>query len=133
LGKRERRAEARGFRAPDSEQVKIRMDELRAFKWSSFRAYAGYCKISGWLESSELLQRAARAKDTRVATYRHDVECRLTQGVPETLEAGFKTGLALGGETFLDHIRKIAKGGREASDKKPCNWIGMLLTLSQRS
>jgi putative transposase len=118
LGKQERRAEAKGFKAPDPAQVKIRLAELRGYRWSSFRAYAGYCKIPGWLEVGELLRRAARAKDARVPKYRRDVESRLKQGVPETLAAGFKNGLALGAETFLEHIRKIAKGDRETSGKK---------------
>ena len=82
LGKQARRAEARGFKAPDPEQVKIRLAELRGYRWSSFRAYAGYCKIPGWLEVSELLRRAARLKDSRIPTYRRDVESRLKQGRP---------------------------------------------------
>lgn len=118
LGKDERRAEARGFVPPDPEQVKIRLAELRGYKWSSFRAYAGYCTIPGWLKVREVLRRAARAKDARVAKYRQDVESRLRQGVPESLAAGFKNGLALGTETFLAHIREIAEGGRETSGKK---------------
>ena len=65
-----------------------------------------------------LMEHHTRAKDARVPKYRRDVEYRLKQGVPETLAAGFKNGLALGAETFQDHIRKIAKGGRETSGKK---------------
>jgi hypothetical protein len=29
--------------------VKARLETLRAYRWSSYRAYAGYGKVPGWL------------------------------------------------------------------------------------
>lgn len=50
LGKRHRAASRQGLApAPKLELVAERLRTLRDFRWSSYRAYAGYCAGVGWL------------------------------------------------------------------------------------
>jgi hypothetical protein len=44
LDKRGRVAEAKGFREPTKEQVSERFRRRRQYRWSSYRAYGGYCR-----------------------------------------------------------------------------------------
>ena len=112
-GKRERRVDAKGLgKGSDPEMVKRRLAELRSYRWSSYRAYAGYGNAPEWLDLREILARAGGA-----AKYRGYVEERVKQGIEESPWEQVKWGLVLGTETFTKGVRKRLSGGREMPGK----------------
>ncbi len=114
-----KKAEAKGWKEPTSEEVKKRLKELRSYIWSSYKAYAGYSDGPEWLTRKELLRRASRKKDKRISSYREDVKHRLTKGVLVPYRERLKDGIALGAEKFLKQIKAMAKGGgREIKGKQ---------------
>ena len=112
-GKRERRVEGHGLgKAPDPEMVRRRLTKLRSYRWSSYRAYAGYGSAPEWLDREMLLARAGGA-----AKYRGYVEDRVRQGIEEHPWDQVKWGLVLGAESFAKEVRKRLAGGREMPGK----------------
>ena len=113
-GKRERAADRAGVsRSPTAEEVKRRLETLRRYRWSSYRAYAGYAGKPAWLDMEEVLARAGgRAK------YRETVEDRIRQGEAETPWEHVKLGIALGTVEFAKTIRDRLKSGREMPEKR---------------
>ena len=117
LDKRAKKTESLGLVIPDRETVTRRLAELRQYSWSSYRAYAGYCKASAWLETGEILRRAARKTDQRVPQYRKDVTERVSKGVDPAFKEQLAEGFALGAAAFRAHVREMAVGGREVTGK----------------
>ena len=113
LAKSGKKAESEGLTVPDPATVSDRLAALRRYRWSSYRAYAGYVKAPVWLETREILRRATRRKDERVATYRDDVRQRLSKGVEPVFKERLADGFALGTETFRERVRQAGKDGRE--------------------
>jgi putative transposase len=100
LGKAANRAEAQGDGKPDREEVKRRLRALREFRWSSFRAYAGYGAKPGWLRVEDLLGRAGGMR-----AYRRYVQQHVTRGgEPEGFE-DLRGRLALGAEEFQRRVK----------------------------
>ncbi len=101
LGKRSNKVEARGVRAPDRETIVQRLKALRAFRWSSYPAYAGYRTGPAWLHTAELTGRAGGVK-----TYRRTVQEHLTRGtLPEGYE-DWQGRLALGTTEFQSQVKR---------------------------
>ena len=113
LDKRGKRAEAQDLRTPSQDEVSERLKQLRQYRWSSYRAYAGYGKVPPWLATAEMLSRAAKAEGTRGARYRSDVRARLSKGVDPDRAEQIRDAFALGTEAFRARIRKRVTGGRE--------------------
>jgi REP element-mobilizing transposase RayT len=113
LDKTGKRAESQGLRVPSREEVSARLRGLREYRWSSYRAYAGYAKPPAWLATQEILSRAATVANKRVAQYRKDVQGRLSKGVDPDRAEQARAAFALGTEAFRDRIRTLAKPGRE--------------------
>jgi REP element-mobilizing transposase RayT len=68
-GERTRAAERQGLgRPPTREEVAARLERLRRYRGSSYRAYAGYAKTPEWLDTEVILSRAGGA-----AAYRQSV------------------------------------------------------------
>ena len=116
LGKRNKKAEALGLRAASQEQLTQRLKALRAYRWSSYRAYAGYEQAAGWLETSALLRRAGHGKADRVRRYREEAKNLLRKGGDETRLEKLHDGLAVGGEDFRRKVLAIAKGGHRETE-----------------
>jgi putative transposase len=114
FGKKERAAERLGWKKPDKEQVKKRLDDIRNFEWSSYRTYGGYGAKPDWLETGTLLR---RVKDGE-AGYRSFVEDRIRQGTEEDVISKVKWGLVLGGERFAKKVRARVKIDRESLGQK---------------
>ena len=114
-GKRQRAADKAGVsRTPTAEDVKRRLEKLRRYRWSSYRAYAGYCGKPGWLDSEVLLARAGGPEK-----YRKTVEDRIRQGVVEESPwEHVKLGIVLGTAEFAKAVREHLKSGREVSGKR---------------
>ncbi len=114
LGKAGRREEGRGVSIPTAEQVRKRLEELRKYRWSSYRAYAGYHLAPSWLTCDELWSRAKRRKrETGVASYRKLAEGWIRQ---EKGAEGYwdrlKAGMAIGSTAFLERARAMVKGDK---------------------
>ena len=110
-----RRAEDRAgvSQPPTAEEVKRRLEKLRGYRWSSYRAYAGYGVKPSWLDAEALLARAGG-----MTKYRKTVEDRVRQGVEETPWEQVKLGIALGTAAFAKKIQARLKSGREMPEKR---------------
>ena len=112
--RRSRRADNAGpTRPPTQEEVAARLERLRQYRASSYRAYAGYAKAPEWLDTEPILTRAGGP--TR---YRKAVEDRVRQGVAEPPWRQAKWGVVLGSEAFAARVRRVLKAGREAPGKR---------------
>lgn len=107
-GKAERKAEGQCLAAPDRETIRKRLETLRTYRWSSYRAYGGYTVAPEWLRMDELLRRSGGA-----ARYRHDLEAYVKQNEVESLADRFRNAAALGSEAFLAGLKRRVKGSRE--------------------
>jgi REP element-mobilizing transposase RayT len=107
-GKKDRKAQGEAWTTPDRETIRKRLENLRAYRWSSYRAYAGYEAAPEWLSQDELLRRAGGK-----ARYRESVEGYVKQGEEESLTARVRNAVALGSESFVEGLKKRVKGNRE--------------------
>lgn len=114
LDKGGRRAEGRGVTIPTVEQVRERLKRLRAYQWSSYRAYAGYSLAPEWLTCNELWGRARRRKRGTVAeSYRKMAEGWIRQEEKaERYWDRLKAGMAIGSTAFLERLRARVKGDK---------------------
>jgi len=120
LGKQDRAGARLGQgTAPSDEALKERLKRLRAFRWSSYRAYAGYAPIPEWLEINAILEYAAKQPSRRIAAYRRYARERLTEGAdPDKLDA-LRDRVAIGGAAFVTRIKRgLAEIGRETEGKR---------------
>ena len=120
LGKQARKAERAGvLKPPEPEQVVAWFGTLREYRWSSYRAYAGYGAKMVWLETGRLLARAGKgATDVRRA-YRERIEGYIRQGVMEPGWSRTKGLLAIGSAAFLEGVkRRAGQMGREMAGKR---------------
>lgn len=114
LGKRERREEGSGRQFAGEEQARRRIETLRMYRWSSYRAYAGYQSKAKWLETAELMRRSGGWERMR-----QRIEEYVKQGVEEDGVARIKARLLLGSQTFLESMRKRVRSvSKEQPDRK---------------
>ena len=116
LDKIGKRVEAQALRTPTADEVGRRLQELREYRWSSYRAYAGYAQAPKWLTRSEVLDRAAREPGKQIARYRADVQDRLTMGVDPVWKEQARDTFALGSEIFRERLRHLTRVGREIAE-----------------
>jgi REP element-mobilizing transposase RayT len=121
LDERGRMMEGQGYREPTAEEVSERFKKLRDYRWSSYRAYAGYEDAPEWLETRVLLERAAKEPERRQIKYRQIIRQRLSYGVEPSHREGLFDAVALGSAAFGKRIRALAGdalglgiGGRRA-------------------
>ncbi len=113
LSKNQKRAEGRGLvQAPESLRAE-RLEKLRKYPWSSFRAYAGYSVAAEWLSREEVLGRAGGE-----AGYRRLAEEKAGRGLDESLWSQLRWGLILGGESFAWTVRAQIEAKRENSGRR---------------
>jgi putative transposase len=110
LDKNGRVEEGKGFRTPTREQVTERLKRLRQCRWSSYGAYAGYRKTPKWLETREILRRAATEKDKRQRVYRAETKERLSYGVDPARIERLRDAIAIGSQQFAKRMRKLPPG-----------------------
>jgi putative transposase len=111
--KKHKRAQARGFPQALRAVRAQRLERLRNYGWSSFRAYAGYEPGTAWLVRDELLKRAGGG-----AGYRRLAEERVGRGFQETCWSQLKWGFVLGGESFARKVRGQVAIHRESSGRR---------------
>jgi len=87
LGKAERgRARAGLSPAPKPEQVRERIQQLRRYRWSSYRAYLGMAREPEWLECGEVLRLGGGKKGEERRAYREYVEGAVREGLFKCLK-----------------------------------------------
>jgi REP element-mobilizing transposase RayT len=111
LGKAERgRARAGLSPAPKPEQVRERIQQLRRYRWSSYRAYLGMAREPEWLECGEVLRLGGGKKGEERRAYREDVEGAVREGLFKSPWEELKEQVVLGGAEFMRQIRSPVSG-----------------------
>ena len=119
LGKCAKKVEALGWSAPSREEATRRLKQLRTYPWSSYRCYGGYAKGPAWLETEDLLKRAAARPEKRQARYRRDLQARLTRGAEVSTLERLADRVGIGSQEFVAKLKAVAAGGgRETSGRK---------------
>ena len=116
---------------PGPELLELRRSALREFRWSSYPAYAGWCRSPKWLEPDVVLNGGAKAglKGQRAA-YRAYVESTLGQPLVESPLKRAMAGLLLGSADWIERMRGLLKGERLEQkafrnlEKRP-DWIAV--------
>jgi hypothetical protein len=103
---------------PTKEEVSARLKRLREYRWSSYRAYAGYVSCPHWLCSAELLTRSARAAAERQRAYRSRVQGLLRLGIEELRLEQLRDVVAIGSATFVEKIRERAGEGTRENGRR---------------
>ena len=109
------RAQARmpGGAAPDRELVARRLETLRQFRWSSYRAYIGAVSPPPWLTCESILEMIGPGTaPERQRRYRAHVEEAARQGLPGSPWENLRGQIALGSPKFLRKIRETISGNR---------------------
>ena len=113
LGKQANKAERQGLVEPTDEEVSKRLDKLRKYEWSSYRAYAGYEQAPEWLITKRMLARS-RGRER----YRKGVQAYITRGAdPEQFER-LRGRVAIGAVSFVEGAKKlVGKVTKEQPDR----------------
>ncbi|MBU0679454.1 MAG: transposase [Verrucomicrobia bacterium] len=88
------------IRRMDSLSVEERQKALRAYRWSSYRAYAGLGEKQEWMDYGPLSELTAQGRKKRETVYRQYVEGGLAKTDEELREAIKRSTKAIGLETF---------------------------------
>lgn len=124
LDKTAHRAERRGLKQPDHEVIAQRLAALRAYRWSSYPAYAGFASAPNWLRVDEVLKRASGQQ-----AYRRRVQQYVTRGIsPEGFD-NYRDRLALGSRQILNTARKTL--GRVSSEQPQRAQLAQLVPLDK--
>ncbi|HZL43723.1 MAG TPA: transposase [Verrucomicrobiae bacterium] len=112
LDKRARKADRLGIGGkPDAEQVRERLQRLRHYPWSSYRAYAGLAKRPQWLTCNVVLEMVGRGTlRDRQQAYTKYVEGAVREGVEESLWEHLEGRLILGSRHFIEEVSKQLRG-----------------------
>jgi hypothetical protein len=111
LNKRQQSASRAGaIQAPSAKLIAERISRLREFRWSSYRAYAGYEAGVGWLWRPPLDRLCGgRTESGRRAALRQYTEQPLRQGTLERPWDRLVAGLVLGSEAFARQLYAKAR------------------------
>ena len=85
-----------------------RLKRLREYRWSSYRAYAGYTSTPVWLVTADLLERAHHESCRRQEQFRADVQVRLSYGVEADKLERLRDAVAVGSAAFVRRVRGVA-------------------------
>ena len=121
LGKRDRSAARQGLAKPPAPGlVGQRLSLLHEFRWSSFRAYAGYGAPTSWLWREPLARLCGGSTEAqRRAAFREYVEQAVRQGTVERPWDRLLGGFVLGTEAFARQLRREVRGNaREQNQLK---------------
>jgi putative transposase len=139
LGKRERAARRAGAAwAPDPKQVGQRLERLRRYRWSSYRAYIGSGPAPRWLECGEIGRWPRGNQTERRERYRHYVEAAIREGLETTgVWAELKEGAILGSERFVQAVRDRLTGDRQEQraagrlQQEKLDWRGLIASVER--
>lgn len=112
LGKGQRQMDRLGVgKTPNATEVRARIELLRTYPWSSYRAYLGLEPAPAWLSCQsvrELLGGKPCAQQRQA--YREHVESAVRQGLPESPWEKVIARVMLGGKEFVQNLRQRASG-----------------------
>ena len=113
------RARSGAVNRPDESVVERRMEALREYRWSSYRAYVGATRVPAWLRCAEALELGGgKAKEQR-NNYRRYVENQIREGVVKSPWEELTDRVVLGGTEFLRRVGgALQKAGRLKSAPK---------------
>lgn len=96
---------------PDPTRVRERLEQLRQYRWSSYRAYAGWAQSPPWLTTRRILEMmGGRTASERQKAYRQFVETPLREGLLENPWERLEAGVLLGTVEFVRRWRARATG-----------------------
>jgi putative transposase len=106
--------------APPPELVAERLALLRNWKWSSYRAYAGYGPAPDWLHREPVGRLCGgRTRQEQQQALRHHTEEALRQGIIERPWDRLVAGIVLGSQAFAQRLRQGVRGNpREQPELK---------------
>jgi REP element-mobilizing transposase RayT len=110
------RAQENAGHVPDDgiDLARARLDALREYRWSSYRAYAGYVKSPPWLTCGRLLGRLM--SDQPCHAYRRHLEESLNR-FDDAGDEPFAAKPVLGGDEFVARVRgELTDNGTSASN-----------------
>jgi len=113
LGKPGRQRARAGMGGPtDSKLVAERIRRLRAYRWSSYRSYAGLGQGPSWVTRGDVLKMlGGRAGDgPRRRAYRQFVEEAVRDGMPPSPWEQLRGGVLLGSAEFARRLRSGLRG-----------------------
>jgi len=113
LDKRARQADRLGAGGrPDRRQVQERVERLRNYRWSSYRAYAGWDKAPEWMNCTAVLELGGGGGTVRERQRRYQqyVEGAIREGMQTSPWEHVQAQLVLGGCEFLEKIRRKVGG-----------------------
>jgi hypothetical protein len=113
LGKKRPARIRRGIEDPASEAlVHQRLELLRAYPWSSYRAYAGYLKGPAELETADVLGYFdGRSQQQQRKTFRAYTESAIREGIDsDLLLERVRYGALLGSEEWTAKMRGLLSG-----------------------
>ena len=112
LDKTEQQRSRRGVGPkPDAPLVRERLQRLRQYRWSSYRAYVGTTRRPGWLTTQRVLQLLGTAhRNEPTAAYRQFVETPLREGLLESPWERLEAGILLGSVDFVRRWRDRVTG-----------------------
>ncbi len=124
---------------PDQEQIAAMAEELQQFRWSSYRAYAGYAAVSKWLSTEAILALVpARAFSEKCKQYRERFKEKIDAGdLGDDWKEKLAGDLVLGGKDFVAKIRQKLKGDRteqkslRALEKPPVDWEMIIANIEK--
>jgi len=114
LGKPAQQRLRRGFSPlPDRQQVRQRLERLRTYPWSSYRAYAGGASTPAWLTTHATLERGGGGSwSERQKAYRQYVEEAAREGLAESPWERLEGQMLLGRAAFVKRLRRMAQGNQ---------------------
>ena len=97
---------------PDATLVRERLQRLRQYRWSSYRAYAGATCRPNWLTTQRVAQMVGKLnrRETAATAYRRFVETPLREGLLESPWERLQAGVLLGPADFVRRWRGRVTG-----------------------
>lgn len=118
LSKKKRAATALGLGENDPDVLEKRLQALRTWRWSSYRAFAGYDEAPAWLSTAHILACAGGTS----GSYRQLAESRLS-ALGGAIWGDLHRGLVLGAADFAQEACAQLKPGRENAHHT--QWSGL--------
>ncbi len=114
LSKKAQRQNRAGVgREHGGEVWRARIEYLRSYRWSSYRAYIGLEAAPAWLTCGEVLKWMGGVRERRPKAYREYVESAAREGLKQTPWEELRAQVALGEEEFVRRVQRHASGDDE--------------------
>lgn len=88
-----------------SAPLAVRLQQLRDYRWSSYRAYAGMTKPEGYVDYGPILEMTPGRGSDRRARYRDYVEAGVAESDEEFRTLVSRSPLGIGSADFIEEVR----------------------------